>query len=148
MLTGGRFINPLGALRGSAVRIDRGGVISIGDFCSFSDVTLWAKERIEIGNYVTIGGTIVNDSNNHCLNYLERRQEHKKGVDWNKLNIIKRPIFIEDDAFIGTHCIICKGVRIGTRSIVAAGSVVTKSIPPDEVWGGNPAKFIKKIEYS
>ena len=37
---------------------------------------------------------------------------------------------------------------LGARSIVAAGSVVTKCIPPDELWGGNPAIFIKKIEYS
>lgn len=112
-----------------------------------SDVTLWAKERIEIGNFVTIGaGTILNDSNNHCLDYVERRNEHKKGTDWSKLNIIKKPIIIGDDVFIGTHCIICKGVSIGDRSIVAAGSVVVNSIPTDEIWGGNPARFIRKIE--
>lgn len=38
-------------------------------------------------------------------------------------------------------------MTIGERSIIAAGSVVVKDVPPDEVWGGNPAKFIKKIEY-
>jgi acetyltransferase-like isoleucine patch superfamily enzyme len=48
--------------------------------------------------------------------------------------------------FIGARCIILKGVTIGEKSIVAAGSVVTKNIPEGEVWGGNPAKFIKKIE--
>ena len=56
-----------------------------------------------------------------------------------------KPVVIEDDVFVGTHCIICKGVRIGNRSIVAAGSVVVKDIPNGEVWGGNPAKFIRKI---
>ena len=97
---------------------------------------------------MTIGaGTIIDDSNNHCIDYLERRKEHKRGVDWYKLPIAKAPIVIGDDAFIGTHCIICKGVTIGERSIIAAGSVVVKDVPPDEVWGGNPAKFIKKIEY-
>ena len=147
VLTGGKFINPLGALRGSAVRIDMGGSITIGDNCSFSDLTLWSKQRIQIGDFVTIGaGTVINDSNNHCLDYLERREEHKRGIDWNKLNIVKAPIVIGNDAFIGTHCIICKGVTIGERSIIAAGSVVVKDVPPDEVWGGNPAKFIKKID--
>ena len=52
---------------------------------------------------------------------------------------------IEDDAFIGMNCIILKGVTIGARSIVAAGSVVTKSIPADCVAGGNPAKVIKYL---
>lgn len=148
ILTGGRFINPLGALRGSAIRIDLGGSIAIGNNCCFSDLTIWSKDKIQIGDYVTIGaGTIINDSNNHCLNYLERREEHRKGVDWNKLNIVKKPIVIGNDVFIGTHCIICKGVEIGDRSIIAAGSVVVKNIPPDEVWGGNPAKFLRKITY-
>ena len=48
--------------------------------------------------------------------------------------------------FIGTNAIILKGVSIGERSIVASGSIVTKSIPVDQVWGGNPAKFIRNLE--
>lgn len=46
---------------------------------------------------------------------------------------------------LGHTDIISNGITIGARSIVAAGSVVVKSIPSDEVWGGNPAKFIKKL---
>ena len=55
------------------------------------------------------------------------------------------PVRIENDAFIGTRCIICKGVTIGEKSIIAAGSVVVKDVPAGEMWGGNPAKYIKKI---
>ena len=51
---------------------------------------------------------------------------------------------IKKNAFIGTGTIITKPVTIGERSIVGAGSVVTKNIPDDEVWAGNPAKFIRK----
>ena len=54
-------------------------------------------------------------------------------------------IKIEDNAFIGAKTIITKPVTIGHNSVVAAGSVVTKDIPPCEIWGGVPAKFIKKI---
>lgn len=54
------------------------------------------------------------------------------------------PISIGDDVFIGANCIINKGITIGDRSIVAAGIVVVKSIPEDEICGGNPAKLIKK----
>ena len=47
--------------------------------------------------------------------------------------------------FIGTSCIIGKGVTIGENSVIAAGSVVVKNVPSNEIWGGNPAKFIRKI---
>lgn len=54
------------------------------------------------------------------------------------------PIIIEDDVWIGTHCVVTGGVTVGKGSIIAAGAVVTKSIPPYEIWGGVPARFIKK----
>ena len=56
------------------------------------------------------------------------------------------PVIIEDNVFIGTNCIIGKGVHIGHGAVVAAGSVVARSIPANEIWGGNPARFLKKIE--
>ena len=55
-------------------------------------------------------------------------------------------IVIEDDVWVGDHSIILKGVTIGTRSIIGAGSVVTKSIPTGCVAAGNPCKVIKKLE--
>ena len=53
-------------------------------------------------------------------------------------------VHIKKNAFIGTGTIITKPVTIGERSIVGAGSIVTKNIPDDEVWAGNPARFIRK----
>jgi acetyltransferase-like isoleucine patch superfamily enzyme len=50
------------------------------------------------------------------------------------------PIF-EDGCRIGANCTILPGIRVGKNSIIGAGSVVTKNIPPEEVWIGNPAKF-------
>ncbi|WP_407947752.1 acyltransferase [Pontiella desulfatans] len=55
------------------------------------------------------------------------------------------PIKIGNDVFVGTNSIILKGATIGDRSIIAAGSIVSGSIPPDEIWGGNPARLIRKI---
>ena len=55
------------------------------------------------------------------------------------------PICIGEDVFIGANSTILKGVTIGDRSIVASGSVVTKSIPSDQLWGGNPAKKIRDL---
>ena len=55
------------------------------------------------------------------------------------------PIIVGDDVFVGANSIILKGVIIGARVIIGAGSVVTKNIPSDEIWAGNPAKFIRKV---
>ena len=55
-------------------------------------------------------------------------------------------VYIGHHCFLGAGVIISAPVTIGHDSIVAAGSVVTKDIPPHEVWGGVPAKFIRKRE--
>lgn len=51
---------------------------------------------------------------------------------------------IGNDVWIGSHCLIKGGVSIGDGAVVGMGSVVTKDIPPYEIWGGNPAKCIRK----
>lgn len=53
---------------------------------------------------------------------------------------------IKKGAYIGANTVICKPVTIGEKAIIGASSVVTKDIPPFEIWAGNPAKFIKKRE--
>ena len=55
------------------------------------------------------------------------------------------PVVIEDDVWCGANVTILKGVTIGENSVVGAGSVVTKSIPDNEIWAGNPAKLVRKI---
>jgi tetrahydrodipicolinate N-succinyltransferase len=52
------------------------------------------------------------------------------------------PIIIRDNSFIGVNAIIMPGVVIGPSSVVGAGSVVTKDVPPNTVYAGNPARFI------
>ncbi|GAM69539.1 galactoside O-acetyltransferase [Vibrio sp. JCM 19236] len=58
----------------------------------------------------------------------------------------KAPVHIKTGAWIGGFSIILKGVTIGENSVVGAGSVVTKNIPDNEVWAGNPAVFIKALK--
>lgn len=55
----------------------------------------------------------------------------------------KGEVHIENDVFIGVNVCICSSVIIGEGAIVGAGSVVTKNIPPYQVWAGNPARYIK-----
>ena len=59
---------------------------------------------------------------------------------------VKGEVHIKHDAWIGAGCIILPNVTIGEFSIVGAGSVVTKSVPPFSVVAGNPARVIKKID--
>lgn len=80
---------------------------------------------------------MIYDNDFHSISYTERINGDK--------NIKAAPVIIQDSAFIGAHSIILKGVTIGARSVVGAGSVVAKSIPSDEVWAGNPARFIRKL---
>ncbi len=54
-----------------------------------------------------------------------------------------RPVVIEDDVWIGTRAIILPGVRVGAGSIIGAGAVVTKSVPPYSIVAGNPARVVK-----
>ncbi|WPR76620.1 sugar O-acetyltransferase [Algoriphagus sp. NG3] len=56
-----------------------------------------------------------------------------------------KPITIGNDVWIGGSAVICPGISIGARTVIAAGAVVTKSFPADVVVGGNPAKVIKKL---
>ena len=53
-------------------------------------------------------------------------------------------IHIGKNVYIGCHTIICKPITIGENAIIGAGSVVTKNIPANEIWAGNPARFIRK----
>lgn len=55
-------------------------------------------------------------------------------------------VVIKQRAYIGANTVICKPVTIGEGAIIGASSVVTKDIPPFEVWAGNPARFIRKRE--
>jgi acetyltransferase-like isoleucine patch superfamily enzyme len=60
-----------------------------------------------------------------------------------KDSIITGNISIEDDVLVGTNSVILPGVTIGKGAIIAAGSIVTKNVPPNTIYGGMPAKFIK-----
>jgi acetyltransferase-like isoleucine patch superfamily enzyme len=56
------------------------------------------------------------------------------------------PIVLEADVWLGTHVVVLPGVTIGRGAIVAAGSVVNRDVPAHEIWGGAPARFLKRRE--
>lgn len=149
--TSGGAINPICRnIRGSIYTMTPNSRIEIGERVGISSSCLWSKTLIKIGNDVKIGGDcIIIDNDAHPLDYLKRRDEYAKEVGWKKYideDIPSAPICIDDDVWIGARCQILKGVHIGARSIIAAGSVVTKDIPSDVVAGGNPCKVIRELK--
>lgn len=94
---------------------------------------LTTRARIIIGNDVLIGSYTTIVTGNHRTNLIGK---HFFDIDeeTEKLPEDDQDVVIEDDVWIGTHCIILKGVRIGTGSIIAAGAVVTKSVPPYSIY--------------
>lgn len=117
------------------------GSLIIGDNVGMSCCAIICNHEIEIGNHVTIGGnTVIYDSDFHTLDPKTRRNKlnDKQDAKWGNVKI-------EDNVFIGAHTTILKGVTIGENSIIGACSVVTKCIPANEVWAGNPAKKINNI---
>jgi acetyltransferase-like isoleucine patch superfamily enzyme len=115
----------------------------IGNNVGMSNTTIVATKSITIGNNIMIGGgvTIV-DSDFHSLNSLHWH------TNADEKNMISLPVVIKDNVFIGMDSIILKGVTIGNNVIIAAGSVVSKDLPNNQIWGGNPARFIRNNEFN
>lgn len=131
--------NYVGLFKPCTIAVTPTGTLTIGDYSGFSGVSIYCVERIRIGKFVNCGGNVcIWDTDFHPIQFEERRTN-----DTTKIK--SSPIEIADDVFIGANSIILKGVSIGPRSVIGAGSVVTKDVPGDEVWAGNPARFIKKI---
>ena len=146
--TSGLGINPLSRNKEGFIFVAENGILNIGDNVGISSSCLWVKEKVTIGNNVFIGAdSIIMDTDAHNLDYLTRRDRHinEKGLTKDVLTAKSSPIVIGDDVLIGTRCIILKGVRIGNRSIIGSGSIVTNSIPDDCIAAGNPCKIIRYI---
>lgn len=112
--------------------IKLGEKVFIGHACEFV-----CNTKISIGNNCLIASRCTINDTGH---------EFSRNEPINLQAITSKEIIIENDVWIGTSCIILQGVTIGEGSVIAAGSVVNKSIPPYEVWAGVPARFIKKRE--
>ena len=140
-VTGGYCRNRISRNVASSICTQGGGRIVIGKGVGISSSCIWARESITIGDHANIGADcIIMDHDAHSMD-LESRRDYAS----DEKGIASAPVVIGEDALLGARVIVLKGVSIGKGSIVGAGSVVTKDVPPMQVWAGNPASFIKEI---
>lgn len=160
------FVNPFIHKRGAGSRIgssrmdvlpfnkfDLGDRSTIEDYCTVNngvgdviignDTLIGMRNTIigpaTIGNHVIFAPGIVASGLNHEYRDITMPISLQK--------IIKANIIIEDNCWIGSNCVITAGVTIGRHSVIAAGAVVTKNIPPYSVAVGNPARVIKQYDF-
>ena len=139
VINSGDYPNPVGTSLTKLYTQNSNSLIDIGNKVGMSSVLIYADNEIKIDDNVLIGAeTMIVDNDFHGLIY-------KSDTGRTEMECGKK-IHIKEGAFIGTRCLVLKGVTIGKGSVVGAGSVVTKDIPDGEIWGGNPAKFIRSVE--
>lgn len=161
------FLNPLKHKRGKGAVIRRrsridvfpwnrfeiGVLTTIEDFCTVNngsgDVILGDRVRVGIGSVIIGPVTMGNGSGlgQHVFvaGFNHGYADGSKNSSQQPLDI--RPTIIEEEAHIGANSVVVAGIRIGKRSQVGAGSVVTRDIPPYSVAVGNPARVIKQYNH-
>lgn len=131
--------NPLGPNHAVIISTRRRGAsLTIGDDFGMTGGALVCDERITIGHRVWVGAnTIIADTDFHPLDPDLRRVR--------PLAAKTAPIAIADDVFIGMNALILKGVHIGEGAVIAAGSAVSRDVPPRTLAAGNPAQIIREL---
>jgi len=133
------------------------GKISLGNNVSIADNVVFSSNNSN-GFCKANDGVIINNlcqidysggiefGTNCCLSEMVLIETHSHGYDPHSPSQAA-PLVIEDNVWIGTRAVILPQVaRIGRGSIVAAGSIVTHSVPPNVIVGGNPARIIKQLD--
>jgi|SRR5665647_1246380 len=142
----GKHYNPIGG--DTILRlyiINKNARLTIGNNVGISNSTIFCSNSITIEDNVLIGGSCkLYDTDFHSIDLISRVTAFNQQIQDKEAKT--SPIIIKKGAWIGGHCIILKGITIGSNSIIGAGSVVSKDIPDNEIWAGNPIRCLRKLE--
>ena len=124
--------------------------IAIGDFCYFTNAILLCELELRIGSYVVIGwNATIADTDFHPIAPAERVADalacSPLGRGRRRPPVERRPVVIEDDAWIGPNATILKGVRVGAGALIEAGALVVRDVPPRARVLGNPARVVGTV---
>jgi acetyltransferase-like isoleucine patch superfamily enzyme len=134
-------------------RFELGDYSTIEDFATINngvgDVIIGKGSRIGIGN-VIIGPVVIGDHVIFAQNIVASGLNHGYediSIPIDHQKVTTAPIRVEDECWIGANAVLTAGVTIGKHSVVAAGAVVTRDVPPYSVAAGNPARVIKRYNF-
>lgn len=136
---------------GCSFAVGKNGRCTVGDYTLLNGALCMAEELIEIGSYCLISWNVgIADSDFHPIDPVQRRQDALSLAPYLKDRpprppIRTAPVRIADNVWIGMNAVILKGVTIGENSVVAAGSVVSKSVAANTVVAGNPAVVVRQL---
>jgi acetyltransferase-like isoleucine patch superfamily enzyme len=132
--------NPIGGNAFCSFVVRRGGTLTIRRGARISNLSVVCWTSVTIGEDVFVGGDVrIFDTDFHPI-------EPEARIADDLARVRTAPVTVLPRAFIGTGAFILKGVTIGEESVVGAGAVVTRDIPAGEIWGGNPARFIRNVK--
>lgn len=132
-----------------------GGQVTIGDWCYLGVRSeIWSMESITIGNRVMIAHDVnIHDGTAHSTHAGERHQHFRDIIEKGHPTraedlpgISSAPVVIEDDVWISFGVTILKGVRIGTGSVISAGAIVTRDVPPGVIYRCRISPEISSLE--
>lgn len=124
------------------VNVEMNKYSDIGYDCTIINTT--------IGSFCSFGANIIIGGANHTINWVSTSQVFSSQKDSLKKKFANHSFshfqsnVIGNDVWIGNNVLIKAGITIGDGVVIGMGSVVTKDIPPFEIWAGNPAKLIKQ----
>jgi len=140
-MNNGKYHNRIGRQQPCYFTVGDKAELVIKNNVAMSATAIVCLKQITIKDNVRIGGnTVIYDTDFHSL-----QTNIRIAYDEDLSLRINKSITIHENVFIGAHCIILKGVDIGENAIIGSGSVVSTSIPANEIWAGNPAKKIRNV---
>lgn len=138
-------------LAGVHFAVGKSGRLRIGDSCYLCGAVLLSELEVVIGSYVAMAiNSAIADTDFHpidpALRLLDAVACSPLGGGHPRPEVLARPVVIEDDVWIGPNALILKGVRVGAGSIIEAGAVVTRDVPPLSRVIGNPARVVGTVK--